>query len=86
MKLSEFLKLYLLMYSGLEDPQEFLVDIEKIRVSLGCASIKMVELISFQLKGKANAWWLTWKVGRPLESPPATWEEFKEAFMNRFLS
>lgn len=62
-KLAEFLKLHPLSYSNLEDledPLEFLDKIEKIRVTLGCANNRMVEFATFQLKGKANDWWMTW--------------------------
>lgn len=87
-KLSEFLKLQPSSYSGLEDyedTQEFLDEIQKISASLGCSSNWIMKLATFELKGKTNAWWMTKRTGRPLGSSSIAWNEFKGAFINRFL-
>lgn len=44
-----------------------------------------MELVSYQLQRKANEWWTTWKGGRSLDAPSMTWEEFRRAFMERFI-
>lgn len=88
LKLREFLKLKPLVFSreeGNEDPQWFLDRSEKACVALGCTSERKVELVSYQLQGKTNDWWKTWSGGRALYAIPVSQEEFKRAFMERFI-
>lgn len=69
-----------------EDPQWFLDGSEKACVALGCSSVRRVDLVTYRLHGKADEWWTTWKVGRSLDFPPVTWEEFKQVIMDFFIS
>lgn len=40
---------------------------------------------SYQLRGKADKWWTTWRSSRAFDSPPVMWEEFKLVFIERFI-
>ena len=85
---SEFVKLQPPTFSGSdssEDPQQFLDGISRVCRALGCSSQRMVQLAEFRLWDVAQAWFEAWLQGRPQGSLDATWEEFKEAFMERFL-
>ena len=85
---SEFVKLQPPTFSGVdtaEDPQQFLDGIGRVCRALGCTSQRMVQLAEFRLRDVAQLWFESWLQGRPQEAPEATWEEFKEAFMERFV-
>ncbi|EOX99911.1 Uncharacterized protein TCM_008910, partial [Theobroma cacao] len=86
--LGDFMKLKPPSFSGaksIEDPQVFLDKMDKIYTTLGCSSHRAVELIGFRLTEVAQIWFATLKRCRPFSSASFTWEEFTQAFLDRFL-
>ncbi|EOY25966.1 Uncharacterized protein TCM_027334 [Theobroma cacao] len=86
--LGDFMKLKPPSFSGAkstEDPQVFLDEIDKICTALGCFSRGAVELTGFRLTKAMQIWFATLKCCRPSGSTPLIWEEFTQAFMDRFL-
>lgn len=86
--LSKFLKRRPLVFTSEdvgEDPQWFIERSEKACTTLGCSSLQKVELVTYQLQGKVNSWWTTWKGGRAPDTPQLMWEEFQKVFMERFI-
>ncbi|EOX94071.1 Uncharacterized protein TCM_003164 [Theobroma cacao] len=86
--LGEFMKLKPPSFSGaksIEDPQVFLDEMDKISIALGYSSHRAVELTGFMLTEVAQIWFATLKSCRPPGSTPLTWEEFTQAFIDRFL-
>lgn len=63
----------------------FLEGTTKACQPLGCSSICMVELATYQLEGKVDHWWKTWNKSRALNSQPVEWHEFQRLFMERFI-
>ena len=47
--------------------------------------IETVELAAYRLKGEAILWYEDWKRARGVGAPPASWEEFKMAFLDHYL-
>lgn len=43
------------------------------------------ELAAYQLKRIARVWHDQWKEKRTKETSPVAWEEFKSAFLDRFI-
>lgn len=87
-KLPDFLKLKPPVFTregGGEDPQSFLDGCKKACMALRCTSENMVELVSYQLQGKANEWWHTQNGGYASDAPSISWKEFKKAFIERFI-
>lgn len=41
--------------------------------------------MSYQLQGKADEWWTTWKGGHSIDAPLVSWEEFRQTFMECFI-
>lgn len=41
--------------------------------------------MTYQLRGNADGWWKTWRNGIATNAPSVEWEEFKKAFMDRFI-
>lgn len=61
-KISKFLKLKPLVFAmedANDDPQRFLDDSEKVCGALGCSNLRKVELVTYQLRGRADKWWKT---------------------------
>lgn len=86
--LGEFMKLKPFSFSGVkstEDPQVFLDEMDKICTALGCSSHQIVELTGFRLTDVAQIWFSMLKRCKPPSFAPLTWEEFTQAFINRFL-
>ena len=68
-----------------EDPQEFLDGVFKVLSSMGVTSREKAELASYQLREVAQVWYIQWKDNRLVESGPIEWEEFKEAFLEKYF-
>lgn len=41
--------------------------------------------MTYQLRGREDKWWKTWKRGRACDAPPVEWKEFQKAFRNQFI-
>ncbi|XP_070055153.1 uncharacterized protein [Nicotiana tomentosiformis] len=45
-----------------------------------------VDFTTLQLEGMARRWWQSYLLGRPTGSPPMTWSQFTQLFMDRYIS
>lgn len=64
MQLMDFLQLKLLVFTredANEDPKWFFGGSKKAYVTLGCSNVRRVELVTYQLRGKVDEWWATWR-------------------------
>lgn len=68
-----------------EDPMWFLEGTIKACQDLGCSSVRMVQLATYQLQRKADRWWKSWSMSRAPNSPPVKWDEFQRLFMEQFI-
>ena len=68
-----------------EDPQGFIDEVFKVVDAMVVTPRDKAELAAYQLKHVAQVWFEKWRVERPLESDLVDWEEFKEAFLDRFF-
>lgn len=41
--------------------------------------------MTYQLRGKANKWWKTWKKCRARDAVPVEWAEFQKTFQDQFI-
>lgn len=57
----------------------------RIQSILGWPADSMVDMAAFKFRGNASDWWETWLLGRPMGAPPVTWNNFNEAFLERFV-
>ena len=67
-----------------EDPQGFIDEFFKVVDVMGVTPRENAKLAAYQLKDVVQVWFEQWRVERPLERGPVDWEEFKEAFLDRF--
>ncbi|XP_070047435.1 uncharacterized protein [Nicotiana tomentosiformis] len=44
-----------------------------------------VDFTTFQLEGRAGRWWQSYLLGRPAGSPPMTWGQFIQLFLDRYI-
>ena len=82
-KRGEFLKGHPLVFSHATDPLEaddWLRVLEKQLNIAQCDDQQKVLYASGQLQGEAQDWWESFEYGRPANSPPITWQEFRENF------
>lgn len=42
-------------------------------------------LVTFQLRGRADKWWRTWKKGLASNASPIGWKEFQKDFRDQFI-
>ncbi|XP_070036335.1 uncharacterized protein [Nicotiana tomentosiformis] len=47
--------------------------------------MRILEFTSFQLEGRARRWWQSYLLGRPAGSPPMTWSQFTQLFLDRYI-
>ena len=69
-----------------DDPQHFLDETFKALRAMDAQDSEAVRLASYQLKDVAHVWFEMWESERGDAALAPTWAEFKEAFMERFLS
>ncbi|XP_070020749.1 uncharacterized protein [Nicotiana sylvestris] len=43
-----------------------------------------VDFTTFQLEGRARRWWQSYVLGKPAGSPPITWGQFAQLFLDRY--
>ncbi|XP_070010177.1 uncharacterized protein [Nicotiana sylvestris] len=68
-----------------EDAQDF---IDRYRDRLNNMRILEshgVDFTNFQLEGMARRWWQSYVLGRPAGSPPFTWGQFTQLFLDRYI-
>jgi hypothetical protein len=68
-----------------EDPQDFIDQIQRALDIMHVTGRETVELAAYRFKGEAIYWYEDWKRSRGIDAPPATWKEFKEAFLDHYL-
>ena len=68
-----------------EDPQDFIDQIQRALDVMHVTGRETVELAAYRFKGEAIYWYEDWKRSRGIDAPPATWKEFKEAFLDHYL-
>ncbi|XP_069147061.1 uncharacterized protein [Solanum lycopersicum] len=68
-----------------EDPQGFIDEVFKVVYVMGVTPREKAELAAYQLKDVSQVWFEQWRIERPLERGPVDWEEFKEAFQDKFF-
>ncbi|XP_070052636.1 uncharacterized protein [Nicotiana tomentosiformis] len=44
-----------------------------------------VDFTTFQLEGKVRRWWQSYLLGRPAGSPPMTWSQFTQLFLDMYI-
>ena len=84
----EFLKLKTPEFKGKEgdDPQEFLEEIEKMTKIISCSDARIIEMVEIKMKKIAWEWFQRDMEDRLYSGNPPSWEEFKEAVMDEFIS
>ena len=71
------------MFCDATDPLEaddWLRAVEKQLNIAQCDGQQKVLYASGQLQGEAQDWWEAFEYGRPTNTPPVTWQEFRENF------
>ena len=69
-----------------EYPQEFLHEVYKIVHAMGVTSREKDKLSSYHFEDVAQACNTKLKYNGPVESGPIEWEEFKDAFMGKYIA
>ena len=68
-----------------EDPIGFIDKVFKVVYALDMTLTEKADLGAYQLKDVAEVLFEQWKMERTLERYQVEWEEFKEAFLERFF-
>ena len=68
-----------------EDPQGFIDEFFKVVDVMGVTPRENAKLAAYQLKDVVQVWFEQWRVERPFERGLAYFEEFKDAFLDRFF-
>lgn len=84
----DFLKMRTPEFTGDEgeDPQEFLEETEKMVKRLPCSDARAIELVGINMKKNAWEWFQRNMEDKVYSENPPTWEEFKQAVMDEFIS
>ncbi len=84
----EFLRLRTPEFKGEEgeDPQRFLEETEKMIRRLPCSDARAIELVGLTMKEDAWGWYQRQVEDKLYSRNPPTWEEFRQAVMDEFLS
>ncbi|WMV38030.1 hypothetical protein MTR67_031415 [Solanum verrucosum] len=65
-----------------EDPQEFIDEMYNVLMIMGVTPVENEELLAYQLKDVAQAWFNQWKEERVVDVGPLDWENFKVSFLD----
>ncbi|XP_070015458.1 uncharacterized protein [Nicotiana sylvestris] len=87
-RVNEFLKLSPPVFHGSivdKDPMLWLEGIKKALRAMKAFDDEAVELVAYQLRDVASAWFEMWEKERDEDDGPPTWKEFEEAFMDNFI-
>ncbi|XP_060180954.1 uncharacterized protein LOC132610647 [Lycium barbarum] len=68
-----------------EDAYEFIVSCHEMLHKLGVVESHRVDYVSFQLVGDAKQWWRSYMECRPIGSPPLTWTQFYQVFLEKYV-
>ena len=69
-----------------EDPQEFLEETEKVMKRLPCSDVRAIELVEMVMKANAWNWYQQHFEDKVYSDNPPTWEAFRQALLNEFLT
>ena len=88
LSLQEFLRFKTPEYHGEEgdDPQYFLEETEKVVRRLSCSDARVIELVGMKMKNNAWDWFQRHIEDQLYGGNPPTWEMFREAVMDEFIS
>ena len=88
LSLQEFLRFKTPEYHGEEgdDPQYFLEETEKVVRRLSCSDARVIELVGMKMKNNAWDWFQRHIEDQLYGGNPPTWEIFREAVMDEFIS
>ena len=86
--IQDFLRLKTPEFGGEEgeDPQEFLEETEKMVRRLPYSDARAIELVGITMKGNAWDWYQRHIEDKLYQGHPPTWEEFKRAVLDEFLT
>ena len=68
-----------------EDPRLFLEEVRKITQVMHISEEHSMELATYRLKDLAYDWGFAWRKGRGEGVVPTTWQEFQDAFLDKFF-
>ncbi|XP_059285670.1 uncharacterized protein LOC132039145 [Lycium ferocissimum] len=68
-----------------EDPQNFIDGLQKVFRIMHSTETEAVEFGVFQFQDVAHIWYESWEQSRGEDAPPATWDEFVDAFLDHFI-
>ena len=68
-----------------EDHQGFINEKDKIFWIMHATKIKAIEFASYLLKVVVYQWYEGWELSRGVDTSPALWDDFFEAFINHFF-
>ena len=88
LSLQEFLRFKTPEYHGEEedDPQYFLEETEKVVRRLSCSDARVIELVGMKMKNNVWDWFQRHIEDQLYGGNPPTWEMFREAVMDEFIS
>ncbi|XP_070031560.1 uncharacterized protein [Nicotiana tomentosiformis] len=68
-----------------EDPHDFIDRCRDKWHNMRILESHGVDFTTFQLEGRACRWWQSYLLGRPVGSPPMTWDRFTRIFLDRYI-
>lgn len=69
-----------------EDPHKFIDEVKKILQVIQMSEVESVEFSSYQLKDVDYLWFTQWKDIRGKDAALAVWDDFVDAFIDKFFS
>ena len=69
-----------------EEAKAWLLDIKKYFHIYNYSSNMKVQIVVYNLKGKASIWWHDLKISHGLKEKNLEWDEFKRLFKKQYLS
>ncbi|XP_070007930.1 uncharacterized protein [Nicotiana sylvestris] len=85
--LDRWTRLHPLVFGGElhEDAQDFIDRCRDILHNMRILESHGVDFTTFQLEGRARRWLQSYVLGRPAGSPPVTWSQFAQLFLDRYI-
>ncbi|XP_070057282.1 uncharacterized protein [Nicotiana tomentosiformis] len=68
-----------------EDAQDFIDRCRDRLHNMRILESHGVDFTTFQLEGRARRWWRSYLLGKPAGSPPMTWSQFTQLFLDRYF-
>ncbi|XP_070050701.1 uncharacterized protein [Nicotiana tomentosiformis] len=85
--LDRWTRLHPLIFRGErhEDPEDFIDRCRDRLHNMRILESNGVDFTTFQLEGRARRWWQSYLLGRLAGSPPMTWDQFSQLFLDRYI-